>query len=587
MSIESPSQNTNPGWPKPLGEHDFYHVPVFRQRSVNAIRFNDVPRRAIHETTIEGLNRVRWYVNLKRSDTLRVVFTGYVDRDRFSIPKFDRIRTSVASDDAFLAIGDPALEINDEIGLGWYVGTASTAIDEHIVKVIERVARQVSARNILLIGGSGGGFAALRFGALIEGASVYVFSPQTTISRYHRRHVQLMLKTCYPGLGDDPDRFADHYPLRDDAAALYEKTGATTPIYYFQNLNDPFHTENHLEPFRTRLAALEKSGVRRPGSLRVALVDSVEGHGAPTPGEFEEHLGKAQEFFVDLGKRTSHSTSQAPPEAPATPARFYGVTRFSTFLPGNKAWLSSQMSESEYRAHLFDDDRLHRRAQIFFRYALPVYQAMADKHDYRHIVHYTDSLPEKWLDELHAAAGRYPVVLLDKVTESLDSVETIRRHVAAEHRDSDVVAWFRIDDDDILASNYLDRLSAYATSEHDGWAVSFGLGAGAMYDGEKYVDVRRMLVHGPSQGQAYIGRYDAGSESISFPRAVNHHREDTVAPMICDSREYAFLQTLHEHQDQAYNTGHDALARHARYPVVDDANRLLKVFPSLKGSIDL
>ena len=585
MSIETSTNNSNPGWPKLLGEHDFYGVPVYRQRSVNAIRFNGIPRRAIHETTIDGLNPVRWYVNLKRARTLRVVFTGYVDRDRFSIPKFDRIRTSVASDDAFLAIGDPALEINDEIGLGWYVGTGSTATDEHIVKVIERVARQVNADDILLIGGSGGGFAALRFGALIDGASVYVFSPQTAISRYHRRHVQLMLRTSYPELGEDPDRFAESYPLRNEAAALYEKTGATTPVYYFQNSNDPFHTENHLQPFRARMEALEQKGARPAGALRVAMVDSVDGHGAPTPSEFEEHLILARKFFAD-------TTKSMPPSLHAgtrktTPARFYGVTRFSTYLPGNKAWLSAQLSEDEYQAHLFDDERLRRRAQIFFRYALPHYQAMADRHAYRHIVHYTDSLPEKWRDELHAAASRFPVVLLDNVTETLDSVETVRRHVATEHPDTDVVAWFRIDDDDILASSYLDRLSDYATPEHDGWAVSFGLGAGAMYDGQKFVNARRMLIHGPSQGQAYIGRFDARSESISFPRAINHHREDTVAPMICDSREYAFLQTFHEHQDQTYNTGHDALARHARYPAVEDADRLLKAFPSLDGSIDL
>lgn len=290
---------TNPttDWPRRLGTEPFYGVPIFRQRSINSISFSGLPRKAIHRTPLDGMPPLYWYVNLKRATTLRVVFTGAIGRDKVSIPKFNRVSTSVQSEDAFLAFSDPALALDPNLGLAWYVGNEECDPAADIIRVIERVAHAVGATNIVLVGGSGGGFAALRIGALIKNAGVYVFSPQTKLSEYHPPHVRSMLQACFPSVGQDIDLFARKHPLRNDIARLYATSESTSPIYYFQNINDRGHVKSHFEPFIAEMQALEEVGARERGRFRPVLVDSIEGHGEPTATEFVEHLDLAKSFF--------------------------------------------------------------------------------------------------------------------------------------------------------------------------------------------------------------------------------------------------------------------------------------------------
>lgn len=283
-----------------LGEQPFYNVPAYRHRSYGAVHFTQTARRGVHVVTLRESMDLSFYANIKRAKRLRVVFHGAVNRERTHLPRFDRVSTSLASDDAYLAFSDPSLSISDTIELGWYLGNRSYDPAKAICAVIRRVARQVGAEEILFIGGSGGGHAALRIAIALADPRVgcFVFSPQTEVVKYHIRHVKAYADAAGYGSGDaGVESLRRTLGARQNLPALYGVAYPQHKVYYFQNTNDTFHVHHHFEPFRRAVGVATERGVMQPDQFESALIDSVDGHGPPTPEEFEEHLSEAISFF--------------------------------------------------------------------------------------------------------------------------------------------------------------------------------------------------------------------------------------------------------------------------------------------------
>lgn len=230
---------------------------------------------------------------------------------------------------------------------------------------------------------------------------------------------------------------------------------------------------------------------------------------------------------------------------------FFGVTRFSVYAPGSGAWKLSKddISEQEYLANLYSDDRLSVRFDIFTERALPAYQKMSIGRNYRHIVQYSDLMPEKWKAKLFQCAIDFPVILLQEVKHTTASVDAMLLELRNKEALSGVVVWFRVDDDDLLSADYLDQLDQYAKSHFSGMAVSFGSGITAAYTNGVFKNFRLIRKHLMSQGQAYIGRYDASERRLIFPKATDHTKTDTVNPVVIDSRKPAYFWVHHDSQD--------------------------------------
>lgn len=284
-------------WPKQIGIDPLYRVPIYRQRSSTYLRFSGVPRNARHQFKIPGLGTLDWYVGLRKSDTLRVVLHGAVNREKDRLPRFDRVRTSLASEDAFLAFADPILPLSETVGIGWYLGNRKTDPTKHILNVINKVKSQVGAKKILFIGGSAGGFAAMRLSAALPGSGVFAFSPQTRVSKYHGRLVRQLLDGPFDPPKISMSSFQNAFPDREDLSVIYSQNETDNRIYHFQNSNDPFHVREHFEPFRSFMTQLETAGIRKSGSYKSVIVDSVKGHGPPRPHEFDEHLDLAKQHI--------------------------------------------------------------------------------------------------------------------------------------------------------------------------------------------------------------------------------------------------------------------------------------------------
>lgn len=151
-----------------------------------------------------------------------------------------------------IAIADPSLALDGELSLGWYAGNESRLdLPLRLADILDSYARRHGVE-LLVIGGSGGGFAALQLGALLKSPSqMVVWNPQTSISDYSRSHVIQYVRSAFPHLQVELEgqglyqalqsagirHDLKNYSLRDNVRVLY-----------LQNQTD-WHIEKHAGPY--------------------------------------------------------------------------------------------------------------------------------------------------------------------------------------------------------------------------------------------------------------------------------------------------------------------------------------------------
>jgi hypothetical protein len=272
----------------------------------------------------------------------------------------------------------------------------------------------------------------------------------------------------------------------------------------------------------------------------------------------------------------------------AVAASYVGVTRFSVLEPKGRAWKLSRNAADldSYREQLWSPDRMRPRCEIFFSLSVPILQLMADRHDYRHIVRFSPRLPDPWRSQLLDAARRYPVLFLLESGKPARFDAAVRSLLRAADRPSRPVVQFRLDDDDLLAVDFLDRVAAYATPHDVGRAISMASGYAALYDSGTLGSVHAVRRVFGSQGLAYVGRYDARTDTLAVDAGGPHYNVDRRMPTLVDSREPAFFQMRHVGQDtlidadEAVRTITRELEKREK---VDDATPVAQRFPTLGG----
>ena len=149
-----------------------------------------------------------------------------------------------------LSISDPSLYLSEKLNLSWYAGNIHQPhLLSDIAGIIKKTAQSLDASRIILLGGSGGGFAAINLASRLPHATAIAMNPQTDILRYHPAHVSNYVEEAWFG---NRQLFLRH-GVHNLAAALHNSV--TKPnVLYLQNENDDFHVKNHLEKFMNELS---------------------------------------------------------------------------------------------------------------------------------------------------------------------------------------------------------------------------------------------------------------------------------------------------------------------------------------------
>lgn len=253
---------------------------------------------------------------------------------------------------------------------------------------------------------------------------------------------------------------------------------------------------------------------------------------------------------------------------------FFGITRYSLFSPGSGSWKTTRSgvfkTEDEYMSYLFSDARMNIRQHMFLDRSVPVLASMAKRHDYRHFVLYSDVLPAQHKEFLLAACAKHPFLIPlewskpvsgSGITEVRPAMEEFLRSRYSSGDGLQPVAWFRLDDDDVLAADYLDRLEPYRRLDFVDKAVSFGLGLTAYKTNNDLVNLREYYYPKSAQGMAFITLYNSAQGSLCAPAPGPHPSVDRVMPTMVDSRNHMFFQMRHADQDSTLNeTVHERIA---------------------------
>lgn len=267
-------------------------------------------------------------------------------------------------------------------------------------------------------------------------------------------------------------------------------------------------------------------------------------------------------------------------------AYFFGVTRFSVYSPNSAAWNISSRSEKEYLSNLYSDDRLASRFEIFTSYALPIYKKYSEEYKYKHILTYSDEMPDKWKFRLYNLADSHPFLILNEA-KSLSYKKIIENCLRLDSSQNCPVAVFRVDDDDVLSEFYIDELSKYVDYPFVGMSVSFGAGIAARYSSGNYIDFRRVKKPLIAIGLASIGEYRENDEGLMLPESVSHPITDNFRPVIVDSQRLMFVWTHHDSQDSNYGSrGKGIDSAFWLYQSLSNPKELAG-FPTIKSDFEL
>ncbi|KAA0978557.1 hypothetical protein FQ154_04780 [Paeniglutamicibacter gangotriensis] len=281
---------------------------------------------------------------------------------------------------------------------------------------------------------------------------------------------------------------------------------------------------------------------------------------------------------------------------------FVGHTRFSLFEPNSRAWVSSQLDDSHnedtYRDELFNEERLVPRVYMFFENSLAQIDRAIRGHEVYHIVSYSPELPDHYKARIEAACREYPWLVPDLQSERVPTItaNTLVQNVLAERSGEAgklIYGSYRLDDDDLLPTNYFDRMAVYTVPENVGMYVSLGLGATAIQHGEEFSVPRSIKQRFFTAGLLSVCRMSEGGRVERPAPYSGHSNADGAAPCIIDSRETGFFWNRHEHQDTSVGlrkkgsiVASKILRENLdRMPIVELNQEFFDLFPTLKDRV--
>lgn len=250
----------------------------------------------------DGLPLEALLVN-KASDLLVVSLHGATDREKYSIPRFEWLKSLLKTEYSALYLSDPTLSLRDDLQLAWYTGSAGFDLYPVLADWACEAADAVGAKGIIFLGSSGGGLAALQISTYVPGSVALPFSCQTSIANYlvggtlmgaQRSYVEIVMPNLAPdgvwSLKPDVDWSV---PLGERSSALVRYSQPQQNfVYYVQNTRDYPHMEQHYQPFRDVI----ESGDNKD-RVRFDLYEGPETHNPPWPDIFHSRLDTAADWL--------------------------------------------------------------------------------------------------------------------------------------------------------------------------------------------------------------------------------------------------------------------------------------------------
>lgn len=275
----------------------FFKAPLVHQKSINTLKFTG-QRIAVHTVPVGNGLTLDFYAQLGVSEELVVTLMGANSPRKNFYPKFARVSSMRRRAPAMMAFADPTLRVDakEQMLLSWYLGAPGFDPALPILKAIKKAQGKTGAKHVAFIGGSGGGFAALRLSSMVPGSLAFIQEPQTNIANYIESVVTRYFDNAWPGW--DRQQLLSAFPERFDMTRHYAQKHPQNFVYYCQSIDDTPHVQNHYKPFKAALGLRSEDGVSPNGRVMFSLYKGdVAGHGKITAAEYDHHYDQAMNFW--------------------------------------------------------------------------------------------------------------------------------------------------------------------------------------------------------------------------------------------------------------------------------------------------
>lgn len=294
--MDTRAATTNPATGLRETWNDFYDVPLVHQKSVGTLRLNGQAT-AVHTVPLEGGLTLDFFAHLKRSDELIVSFPGAARPGKNIYPLFARVATFRSyRAPAFMAFADPTIPMDPsgEMLLSWFLGGPGFDPADSILRALRKAQGKTGAKHVVFVGGSGGGFPALRMSSMVPGSMAYLHEGTTSIARTLPAPSERYFSKIWPGW--DQEQLISAFPERFDMVRHYRRRPLQNFVYFAQSEDDSRFREGHYGPLKAAMGVKDDAGVSRSGSRHFVLYKGeVKGHGKVTPTEFRHHFGNAMQ----------------------------------------------------------------------------------------------------------------------------------------------------------------------------------------------------------------------------------------------------------------------------------------------------
>ena len=230
-----------------------------------------------------------------------------------------------------------------------------------------------------------------------------------------------------------------------------------------------------------------------------------------------------------------------------------GILRFSYAATGG--FQVNHDSVEERLEYLFSPDRIEERFMLFEHVTLPAIKAQTDP-EFTLVIVTSQAIPEVYLERLFNLVDGIPQIAV--VLKGPQKHRMAMRRVARPYKDDDaeVIAHFRLDDDDAVAVDFIERTKAgfekcqIAYNNHGRCALDFNQGYELMI-GDGRCAVQKMEMKTATAGLvAYIPQSEPQT-IMNYP----HHRIHEHMPVVTDQTPDMFVRSFNAFNDSPWSRG--------------------------------
>lgn len=250
----------------------------------------------------DGIKFEFYYKPNNDSDILYVFSPGYLNRELYSHPYYQRIKWFDVIERKGLVLSDPTLNLSGTMGIAWMQGTLKNFYLEKYAEVIKCLSMKIGVieDKTMFYGSSAGGFASLMFLTYFPSSFAVVNNPQTNIFNFEEKHVRKLLDVSFNSMSTNQAKSS--LRSRFSVSDAYRDFNIIPRFIYVQNTSDIDHYKNHYLTFVGGLNDIF-SGYKEYkliDNIFVFYQDPISKHNPAVYGFIRRYFEMAEMLFIPI-----------------------------------------------------------------------------------------------------------------------------------------------------------------------------------------------------------------------------------------------------------------------------------------------